>query len=105
MTVDMWVEGEEPEPEEREYRVRWEIDVTATSPEAAAREAQLAMRRPGTTANVFKVRPNLPLLSDFVTVDLDETPFGAPGNGVKGMETFTHTIDARNEIGRNIGRH
>ncbi len=37
------------------YRVRWEIDLPADNPLEAARKAQQAMRRPGTTATVFDV--------------------------------------------------
>lgn len=40
---------------EREYRVRWEIDVIAASPYAAAVEARTAQTRPGTIATAFEV--------------------------------------------------
>ncbi|MBD9544300.1 hypothetical protein IB276_33175 [Ensifer sp. ENS04] len=38
-----------------QYRVKWEIDVDADSPEAAAREAHRLVRKPDTTANVYQV--------------------------------------------------
>lgn len=40
----------------KSYRVKWEIDVDAETPEDAARQALAAQRRPGTTATVFDVR-------------------------------------------------
>jgi len=40
-----------------EYNVKWEIDVTADSAEAAAREARDAQLRRDTTATVFDVTP------------------------------------------------
>ena len=39
----------------KEYRVKWEIDVTASSPEEATKEAFKMMQIP-TTATVFEVR-------------------------------------------------
>ena len=39
-----------------EYRVRWEIDLDATSPEQAAREALEIQRDPGSTATFFEVQ-------------------------------------------------
>lgn len=38
-----------------DYLVQWEINITADSPEAAAREAWYYMRKPDSTANVFDV--------------------------------------------------
>lgn len=40
---------------EREYRVRWEIDVLAASPSAAAKKAREAQTRPDTIATAFEV--------------------------------------------------
>lgn len=37
------------------YRLTWEIDAEASSPEEAARWAWETMRKPGSTANVFDV--------------------------------------------------
>ena len=37
------------------YRVHWEIDIEADSPEAAAREALAVHRDPDSIANVFEV--------------------------------------------------
>lgn len=54
---------------ERGYRVCWEIDVTADTPEDAAREAFAAMQRPGTTATVFDVTDHTGAVT---TVDLLE---------------------------------
>ena len=39
------------------YLVTWQIDVEADGPDAAARQAWEAMRRPDSIANVFTVRP------------------------------------------------
>jgi hypothetical protein len=39
----------------REYRVRWEIDILATSPREAAIEAQKIQRDPKSIATVFDV--------------------------------------------------
>ena len=40
----------------REFRVRWEIDLTADSPEAAARQALEIQRDPGSFATIFEVK-------------------------------------------------
>ena len=40
----------------REFRVRWEIDLTADSPEAAARQALEIQRDPGFFATIFEVK-------------------------------------------------
>lgn len=40
---------------EDEYRVKWVIDLSATSPEEAARKALMFMQKPDTTATVFDV--------------------------------------------------
>lgn len=40
---------------EREYRVRWEIDVLASSPYAAAKKAREAQARPDTMATALDV--------------------------------------------------
>lgn len=39
----------------REYRVRWEIDVSAESPIDAAREARLIQEKPDSIAHVYEV--------------------------------------------------
>jgi hypothetical protein len=39
------------------YRVKWEIDSDADTPESAAKEAFEAMQRRGTTATIFMVTP------------------------------------------------
>ncbi len=39
----------------KNYRVKWEIDVTAARPEFAARQAQALIMLPDSTANVFDV--------------------------------------------------
>ena len=41
----------------REFKVRWEIEVSATTPTLAAREAQRIRRDPSSMAGVFDVRP------------------------------------------------
>lgn len=51
------------------FRVLWEIDSEAETPEAAAREAWDAMRRPDSTACVFDVRDEA---GNVVTIDLAE---------------------------------
>lgn len=56
--------------DEREYRVTWEIDVTAPDPETAALLARAAQVRPGTTATVFTVTDRSVPGSN-VTVDLE----------------------------------
>jgi hypothetical protein len=43
-------------PGKREYLVRWEINLDATSPEQAAREALEIQRDPGSTATFFEVQ-------------------------------------------------
>lgn len=43
------------EETEHEYRVRWEIDVSASDPHAAAVAAREMQSRPGTTATVYEV--------------------------------------------------
>lgn len=59
------------DPETRAYVVQWEIDQEARSPVEAARQAGAAMRRPGSTANVFTVTgPD----GEAVRVDLSEEP-------------------------------
>lgn len=40
------------------FTISWTINSDARTPEAAAREARAAQRRPGTTATVFSVRDN-----------------------------------------------
>lgn len=40
----------------REFRVRWEIDLTADSPEAAARQALEIQRDPNALATIFEVK-------------------------------------------------
>lgn len=57
------------------YLVTWEIDIEdADSPEDAARQAFAHMQRPGTSANVFKVktRDASGVCQGITTVDLDE---------------------------------
>lgn len=58
--TDAWIEGIDLSvitraAGEQEYRVTWEIDISASSPLEAAREAFGHMQRPGTTATVFEV--------------------------------------------------
>ena len=45
----------ESKKESREFKVIWEIDVTADTPENAAREAWETMQAKGSTANYFTV--------------------------------------------------
>ena len=70
------VQAPPPQPQEgsTEYRVRWEIDVMADTPEQAAERALLTQRRPDSTANVFTVTegPNM------ATVDLGDHPVYRP---------------------------
>ena len=51
------------------YLITWEIDADASTPEEAARSAWEAMRRPGSTTNVFKV---IDEEGNETTVDLQE---------------------------------
>lgn len=44
--------------EDKHYKIVWEIDVYASSPEEAARIARSAQRRPGTTATIYGVLDN-----------------------------------------------
>ena len=61
-----------------EYTVKWEIQVEATSPEAAARQALEIQRDVTSTATVFEVRKHTPRRHAFVdptevtTVDLSQ---------------------------------
>lgn len=69
-----------------DYRVSWEIDVSADSPRSAAEQAWGLMRAPGSTANVFKVqqigqeapdhvdRDGVMALPDPVEIDLSTGP-------------------------------
>jgi hypothetical protein len=56
------------------YRVRWEIEVEAETPLAAAEKARRYQTKPGTTATVFEVAEILPYAirryGDPVTIDL-----------------------------------
>jgi len=40
---------------EKNYLVKWEIDIQATTPEAAALEARRCIQDPDTLANVYNV--------------------------------------------------
>jgi hypothetical protein len=53
------------------YLVSWEIDIDADTPAEAARLAHEMVRRPDTTANVYRVIEH-DSLGDFVTIDLME---------------------------------
>ena len=56
------------------YRVTWEIDLDATSPRAAAREALRIQRDPESIATVFSVRETkseIPLADEII--DLSNT--------------------------------
>lgn len=53
------------------YFVSWEIDVDASSPEEAARKAHEMVRRPDTTATVYKVIEH-DSKGETTTVDLSE---------------------------------
>lgn len=59
-----------PEPPFRVYRVTWEIQIDATSPEVAAERAREIQMDPRSTATVFSVRLDEGEPSDPVTVDL-----------------------------------
>ena len=56
------------------YRVRWEIEVEAETPQAAVEKARHYQTKPGTTATVFEVAEIHPYAirrhGDPVTVDL-----------------------------------
>lgn len=56
--------------EEKAYLVRWEIDIDATSPEAAAEKALEIMRDKESVATVFSVI-ELAEAGDWKVVDLD----------------------------------
>lgn len=51
-----------------DYRVSWEIDIVAASPEDAARQAREIQLRPSSIANVFDVSDG----EDITRVDLEE---------------------------------
>lgn len=53
-----------------EYRVRWEIDIEADSPQEAAEKALLIQRRHNSIATVFDVTPHGGAAADTVTIDL-----------------------------------
>lgn len=77
------------------YRVSWEIDVLASSPEEAAREARAAQTRPGTMATVFTVQGEG--FTDPVAVDLTELDGAAPA------PTFADRLRALIAEGLTIG--
>ncbi|WP_454287219.1 hypothetical protein [Rhizobium arsenicireducens] len=54
-----------------EYLVTWEINTSADTPQAAAAEAHRLVRKPNTTATVYKVFDGE---GDVTTVDLSERP-------------------------------
>ncbi len=56
----------------RGFTVEWSIDVTATSHEDAARQAQEIMRDPTSIATVFDVRENEMGDEPYVQVDLEQ---------------------------------
>lgn len=59
------------------YLVTWEMDSEhASSPREAAEQAWAAMRRPGSTANVFTVYER-DRVGEGITVDLQEPPEAA----------------------------
>lgn len=60
---------------DRHFRVTWEIDAFADTPEAAARYARRIQTKPGTTATVFAVQAEGEAP---VTVDLTELDEAAP---------------------------
>lgn len=53
-----------------EYVVRWEMPVTSSSPEEAARFARQIMRDPESIATYFEVFPGEPAEHDPIIVDL-----------------------------------
>jgi len=60
-----------------EYRIKWEIDLEADSPEQAARLAQAIQRDPKSTASIFEVVPMEKMIEPKLnehekTIDLDE---------------------------------
>lgn len=65
---------EDPSPE-KEYRVLWEIDVSAPSPRDAALRARY-FQRPDSSACVFDVRDpdSEPGQDEYIRVDLEESP-------------------------------
>lgn len=58
----------------KSYRVYWEIDIDATSPEAAAREALAIQRDPASTATVFDVYTEA--RGDHYHIDLEDEKEG-----------------------------
>ena len=68
---DLPEDEEFPPPRERQYTVTWEIDIWATSPEEAARQAREIQLDHDSTANVFKLATEG---KTPVTVDLDMDP-------------------------------
>lgn len=60
---------------DKNYLVRWEINISAETPLEAAKDAFRLMQTPGTTANCFSVREERKYARS-VTVDLqEELPF------------------------------
>lgn len=56
----------------RTYRVTWEIELDAETPEDAAREALEIQRNPDSTATVFKVYDEKGIDHAFDLTELDE---------------------------------
>lgn len=67
-----------------EYRVKWEVDVDASSPEQAARKALAMQRNPESIATVFEVTNRAPIectCSHSVTLQPHETSCPVPAGG------------------------
>ncbi|MGW5147556.1 hypothetical protein [Rhodococcus koreensis] len=59
-----------------EYRVIWEIDIDADTPQQAAEKAWETMRKPDSTANVFRVvSPDTLTHVDLEDLDEKSTPY------------------------------
>ena len=69
----------------QQFRVVWEIDVEAETPEDAARDAFGHMRRSDTTATVFNVydHRNINTVVDLTEIDHAENDHGAHGAAVR----------------------
>jgi hypothetical protein len=67
---DRYIVTADPDVSNVEYVVTWTVDITADSPEAAARKALAMQRDPDSIATVFTV---LSETGDSETIDLTET--------------------------------
>lgn len=62
----------------KDFLVRWEIEISAETPEDAAREALRAQRDPGSLATVFEVQERVEDgYEDPIRIDVEEIGYGS----------------------------